>query len=214
MPLKCSIVRFWFPLFLVWLLVPISKTPVYSATGPCSADIEQISDSDGYPVGTDKVANLPEKVGCWTGWTHYVFEYRVKDTTAFNEALRLFSQIDATTLEVTLMDGPREQMFDPGEAVDWEVFVVRPEWRRPEAQEKRELLSIQDPGWLEVRVYLGSGGEVVRNTRVRMGNEFKTFTKTSELPPGNIQWDEVTIPSNLIVTDRRKTKNQSDSNRE
>ena len=110
----------------------------------------------GWPLGCEKVANLPGRLGYWEGppfgGGEYHFEFRCHDTTEFNRALETFAAIQvpptvrrSTTsrdsegvyrvpdqaLELVVHDGPEYSFWEVEETgekepVDWVFTVWKP----------------------------------------------------------------------------------------
>jgi len=155
----------------------------------------------GWPLGCEKVANLPSRLGWWEGRGDYHFLYRCQDTTEFNQALEIFSAIRAPRpLQLVVHDGPEHSFWlKPGgdndlerlggglqeeekTRVDWTFTVWNPaSWHR--LFSNPTLVFSDHPNFRQpvpapqIDVYIGGGVTIV--------------------------WKEVKVLPNLAVIDRR-----------
>jgi hypothetical protein len=141
----------------------------------------------GWPVGAERVANLSSRLGYWEGppfgGGEYHFLYRCKDTSEFNEAVKVFAEIRTPELELVVHDGPGHSYVFDDKQVDWTFTVWKPEnWHRLFSDPKGVFFSDQSnfrkpvpPPTIDV--YIGGGGSIV--------------------------WEEVEIPPNVRVVDKR-----------
>jgi hypothetical protein len=136
----------------------------------------------GWPTGALQLANLPTRVSYWVGppfgGGQYCLQYRSDDAAPFNEALQVFSRIVAPRLELIVLDGANEGGI--GGDVDWEFTVWVPanyyrfsEWGRT-APLREPYCALPAP-----TLTLYPGG------------------------PGHLRWEEVAVPSNVHVIDKR-----------
>jgi 5-hydroxyisourate hydrolase-like protein (transthyretin family) len=152
----------------------------------------QIEDR-GWPQGTLDLANHPSQIMWWVGppfgGGRYCFLYRSKDTEEFNHLLTVFAKIRAPALELVVHDGPEYSHWvqrhvgsmDNGQ-IDLSFTVWVPEnWHR--LYNKPGSLPISDePNFHKplapprIDLYIGQG---------------------------SIKWDEVNVPKNITVIDRR-----------
>ncbi|MHC4443638.1 MAG: MSCRAMM family protein [Planctomycetota bacterium] len=148
----------------------------------------------GWPKGAEEVANLSSRLGYWEGppfgGGQYTFLYRCKDTNEFNEALKVFAKIEESRLELVVHDGPEYNFWlkidkkTPKEdaRVDWTFLAWVPaNWNRLYNNPNNLFLS-DHPDFRKpvappkIDVYIGGG---------------------------TIKWDEVQVPSNVTVIDKR-----------
>ena len=159
----------------------------------------------GWPLGCERVANIPSRLGhsLGPGPGQYEFLYRCEDTAELNEALEIFSEIlvpksalrsatskdgEATDLELVVHDGPKHSTWlsrgtEGKTRVDWAFLVWNPAgWHR----------------WFNNP-----------KSRFRFGNS--NFRRP--VPPpricvyltedGPIVWQDVLVPPNVRVIDKR-----------
>lgn len=151
----------------------------------------------GWPAGSVEMANLPTRVGWWEGppfgGGEYHFLYRCENTDEFNEALKTFSVVRACELELVIHNGPEysfwlrendEELSKEENRVDWTFTVWVPEnWNRLFNSPRSYMLSSDHPNFRKppaaprVDVYTGGGGSIV--------------------------WEDVKVPENLVVIDKR-----------
>ena len=141
----------------------------------------------GWPVGAERVANLPSRLGYWEGppfgGGEYHFLYRCKETSEFNEAVKVFAEIRTPELELVVHDGPGQSHVFNKKQIDWALTLWIPEsWHRLFSDPKGVFFSDQSnfrkpvpPPTIDV--YIGGGGSIV--------------------------WEEVEIPPNVRVVDKR-----------
>ncbi|MCA9439775.1 MAG: hypothetical protein KC964_03140 [Candidatus Omnitrophica bacterium] len=192
---------------VVWaiFLIHQNSSKECQAVGPCLEHNESISDDDGFPKGTENVANHPTRVSCYGGRTHYIFEYRVKDTTEFNTILKSFGAIQSPTLEIVVNNGPKEQVFNEGR-VDFEFVIALPRWRDHEREKVMGEVAPQLEDCPRLRLYLSERGKKIsRKMNVWMDGGLRTFVKEFEIGPGAIDWSAVVVPGNVTVVDKRET---------
>ncbi len=146
--------------------------------------------SGAWPSGAGEVANLKERLGHWMempyGGGRCHLAYRVGKTGDFNRALKLFSRIQAPelVLEVHKKKGPT----GPLEAgrVDWILTLCDHEtWHRLHHAPRSRFLS-------------STGPDSIRSLPVPPP---KIDVFLDEKCP--IQWEEVEVPGNITVIDRR-----------
>ena len=147
----------------------------------------------GWPRGSIEMANLSTRISWWAGppfgtGSMYEFEYHAENTDQFNRALETFATIDANSLELIVRNGPKQIFFkdkeksNPENRIDWTFRVWDEEaWNRL-YNNPDSLFGSDSPNFRKpvapprVDVYIG-GGRVV--------------------------WEEVKVPENLIVIDKR-----------
>ncbi len=140
----------------------------------------------GWPLGAEKVANLACRVAWWEGPPYgggqHVFEYRSKDTAEFNDALKAFAAIRTPKLELIVQDGPHKSFMEQ-EQVDWTFIVWRPEswhslYNNPKSTFPRRGDNTGKPvPPPSLHAYVGGKGAIV--------------------------WEQVEVPPNVHVIDRR-----------
>jgi 5-hydroxyisourate hydrolase-like protein (transthyretin family) len=149
----------------------------------------------GWPASSVQVANLPSRLGYWEGppfgGGEYHFLYRCENTDEFNQALKTFAAIHAGNLELFVRNGPEysfwlkkneEELSKPENRVDWTFTVWIPDsWNRlynsPRSFLFSDHLNFKKPvAAPRVDVYIGGG---------------------------SIVWEDVKIPKNLVVIDKR-----------
>ncbi|MBM4041931.1 MAG: carboxypeptidase regulatory-like domain-containing protein, partial [Planctomycetes bacterium] len=133
-------------------------------------------ENPGWPLGAEKVANLPSRLGGWERDGEWHFLYRCKDNAEFSEALALFAAIRTPRLELYVHDGLGPARFGKkgkGElGADWTFTVWRPEsWHRlynnPERSYDFGNLNFRTPvAPPRIDVYLGGGAIVWQGGRV------------------------------------------------
>jgi len=195
-----------FVVFGVWPVPLFAMTSFSEGDEPVGGEMA--------PLGAAKVANSPGRLGCWEHGmmpvTHY--EFRSKDTAAFNEALKAFAAIqvpmslwrpslageggsfecdEAHRLTLVLHDGPE---YLP-------EFMLRGET----VKEKRQLdwrFSVSTPINWHLRFN--------QPTRSPLG-DWRYFHKPPPPPQidayigggGRIIWKDVQVPANIRVIDQR-----------
>jgi hypothetical protein len=138
------------------------------------------------PLGAEEMIRLPSCSGGWEGppfgGGQYWFEYTAVSVQEFNEALRMFAAIHRPKLDLVIHDGPR----DAGEeatlgGLEWQFTVWHPaSWHGLHSKPNAIQLFPRD-GYM------------------------------SPVPPPKVDvyvmetvdWDQVVIPPELTVTDRR-----------
>ena len=137
-------------------------------------------ENSGWPLGAEKVANLPSRLGYWVGppfgGGEWHFLYRCKDNAEFSEALALFAAIRTPQLELVIHDGLGPTRFGKkGEqelGADWTFTVWRPEnWHRlynnPESSFDCDSPNFRKPvAPPRIDVYLGGGSIVWQRGKV------------------------------------------------
>lgn len=137
-------------------------------------------ENSGWPLGAEKVANLPSRLGYWVGppfgGGEWHFLYRCKDNAEFSEALALFAAIRTPQLELVIHDGLGPTRFGKkGEqelGADWTFTVWRPDsWHRlfndPESVFDCDHPSFRKPAAPpRIDVYLGGGSIVWQRGKV------------------------------------------------
>jgi hypothetical protein len=177
----------------------------------------------GWPAGTEKLTDLPSRLGWWEGppfgGGEYHFLYRCKDTAQFNDVLKLFAEIQL----------PKASTSAQGESID------RPKDRMP------QLVVLDGPGQ---SFWLGRGpDEKADKEKSRLDWELITWLPSSwnnlynmpdslwssdqpnfrhPVPPpainvyitkgGPIVWEQVKVPPGIHVTDKRASAASSGSN--
>lgn len=149
----------------------------------------------GWAPGSVEMANLATRTGYWVGppfgGGEYHFLYRCESTDDFNQALKTFAAIGAGKLELVVRNGPEysfwlkeneEELSKPENRIDWTFTVWNPEsWNRL-YNNPRSFFSSDHPNFKKpvatprVDVYIGRG---------------------------SIVWEDVKIPKNLVVIDKR-----------
>ena len=87
----------------------------------------------GWPVGSVELANLPTRVSWWAGppfgtGSMYEFQYECESTDQFYEALKVFTRINASKLELVIRNGPKPDGSPGGnKQTDWTFTVWNPE---------------------------------------------------------------------------------------
>jgi len=153
----------------------------------------------GWPLGAEKVANLPSRLGAWEGppfgGGEWHFLYRSKDTAEFNEALALFAAIRTPRLELVIHDalGP-EPSHTPKSKVelgaDWTFTVWRPEnWHRlysnPESSYDCGNPNFRKPvAPPRIDVYLGGGAIVWLG--VKVPEKVRVIDRRAEAAPAKL----------------------------
>ncbi len=150
----------------------------------------------GLPEGSAAVANLKQRLGYWVGppfgGGEYHFEYRSENTQQFNAALAVFAQVDAGRLELVVHNGPYysfwlrdndEHLEQEGNRIDWSFTVWNAEnWKRLYNDPNSYFLA-DHPNYHKpvapprIDLYITRGG--------------------------SINWDDVKVPANVAVIDRR-----------
>lgn len=166
-------------------------------------------ENSGWPTGTEDVANLTSRVGHMegpSGGEHY-FAYRCNDAAGFNAALETFSaiRVPRTTRRSISLDG-RADIID-----DKPLLLVAHDYR--EDDEKRagwaflkERVDWTFAFWVAESFYRHFGGS--------LGRAFSDhpYYRQPVPPPridvyvggdGPIVWEEVRVPSNVRVIDKR-----------
>jgi len=151
----------------------------------------------GWPIGSVQIANLPSRLGYWEGppfgGGEYCFLYRCQDTNEFDQALKIFSSIQASELELIIHNGPEcsfwlrennEELSEEENRVDWTFTVWVPDnWNRLFNSPRSYTLSSDHPNFKKpvaapkIDLYIGGGGSVV--------------------------WEDVKVPKNVAVIDKR-----------
>ncbi len=151
----------------------------------------------GWPIGSVQVANLPGRLGYWEGppfgGGEYCFLYCCRNTNEFNQALKTFSVIRADGLELIVHNGPEysfwlrendEELSKEENRVDWTFTVWVPDnWNRLFNSPHSYMLSSDQPNFKKpvaaprTDLYIGGGGSIV--------------------------WEDVNVPKNVAVIDKR-----------
>ena len=150
----------------------------------------------GWPAGSLPVAQLPSMIGWYEGppfcGGQTRCHYQTTGTTEFNQALELFSQIQAPRLELFVYDGPTSNGIirtkprggdfqeETPIAYDWVFEIWAAEnWHSLHNRMADHLIDGQ-PGPVpapRLELYISEGG--------------------------GVRWEQVTVPPNVIVTDCR-----------
>jgi len=177
----------------------------------------------GWPAGTEKLTDLPSRLGWWEGppfgGGEYHFLYRCKDTAEFNDALKLFAEIQL----------PKASSSTQGESID------RPKDRMP------QLAVLDGPGhsfWLdhsrdekadkeksridwELITWLPSSWNHLYNMPDSVWSSDQPSFRQPVPPPainvyitkgGPIVWEQVKVPHGIRVTDKRAGASTGGSN--
>ena len=150
----------------------------------------------GWPTGSERVANLATRLGYWEGppfgGGQYHFLYRCEKTAQFNRALEVFSEIRAPMLKLIVEDGPGRSFWldaehrdrpDGDARTDWAFEVCKPAtwhllYNNPNSVFAPDSDNFRKPVPAPtIKVYIGGGGPIV--------------------------WEDVRIPDNIEVIDKR-----------
>ncbi|MCX7044457.1 MAG: carboxypeptidase-like regulatory domain-containing protein [Candidatus Sumerlaeota bacterium] len=177
----------------------------------------------GWPAGSEKVANLPGRLGHWEGppfgggESH--FEYRCKDTAEFNEALKVFAAIQAPgsmlgpanskeggqtksdegrRLTLVVNDGPKYSTF------------IRDKEDKVEKNNKENKKARMD--WSFTVWIPASWHHLYNNPKSVWGSSQPNFRQPVPPPQidvyiggeGMIVWKDVVVPPNVRVIDKRE----------
>ncbi|MHC4323370.1 MAG: hypothetical protein ACYSUX_03760 [Planctomycetota bacterium] len=147
----------------------------------------------GWPSGCVETANLTTRFGWWEGppfgGGEYHFLYRCDNTDQFNQALEKFAAIDAKRLELVVHNGPKKDFMVDGR-VDWTFLAWVPKnwdslnnmsrnFYRPVDSDSKKPVPMAKKIMPALRIDVYLGGE------------------------NPIAWEDVKIPENLVVIDRR-----------
>jgi len=153
-------------------------------------------ENSGWPLGAEKVANLPSRLGYWEGppegGGEWHFLYRCKDNAEFSEALALFAAIRTPLLELYVHDGLGPNQIGrakggEGLGADWTFTVWHPEsWHRlynnPERSYDFGNLNFRKPvAPPRIDVYLGGGAIVWQG--VRVPEKIRVIDRRAEAAP-------------------------------
>ena len=149
----------------------------------------------GWPVGSLKLANLDSRLGYWEGppfgGGEYNFIYRCKDANEFNEALKIFNDINAPFLELYVHNGPEysfwlkdinEILEKEDHRIDWTFTVWIAENWNSLYNNPGSFFDSENPNFRKpvaasrIDVYLGGG---------------------------SIDWKDVKVPQNILVINKR-----------
>jgi len=149
----------------------------------------------GWLVGSVQVANLESRLGYWEGppfgGGEYHFLYRCENTDDFNQALRIFAAIRARKLELVVRNGPEysfwlkrddEELSKAENRVDWVFTVWVPQNWDSLYNDHMSFFLSDHPNFRKpvaaprIDLYIGEGAVV---------------------------WEDVNIPKNLTVIDKR-----------
>ncbi len=148
-----------------------------------------------WSAGSLKIANLPSRLGYREGppfgGGEYQFLYRCSNTEEFNQVLRVFAAIQTPKLELVVHNGPEhsfwlkqegKELSSPENRVDWTFTVWNPE----------------------------SWDHLFNNPKSLFGSDNPNFRKPVAAPRidvyiggGSIVWEDVKIPENIVVIDKR-----------
>lgn len=180
------------------LLIILCVVFLFTESGACLITGEhgnRLIEDHGWPAGSVAVANLSSRLGYWEGppfgGGEYQFLYRCQNMDDFNKALKIFAAIRAPKLELVVHNGPEYNFWlkkDEGELsklenrVDWTFTVWIPEsWNRL-FNNPKSLFESDHPNFRKhvaaprIDVYIGGG---------------------------SIVWEDVKVPGNLVVIDKR-----------
>ncbi|NQT82545.1 carboxypeptidase regulatory-like domain-containing protein [bacterium] len=171
----------------------------------------------GWPLGCEKVANLPSRLGYWEGppfgGGEYHFLYRCKDTGEFNEALKTFAVIRVPKLarrSATSKDG--EVTYRPES--DGLPVVVHdgPEYStwfggRGDKREEKERVDWTFTVWKPANWH-----RQFNNPKSVFSSDHPNFRQPVPPPQidvyigggGSIVWKKVKVPPNVRVIDKRE----------
>jgi len=163
----------------------------------------------GWPTGTEGVANLTSRLGLMEGPSggEYYFAYRCNDTAEFNAALEKFSAIRAprtTRLSISL-DG-RADIID-----DKPLLLVAHDYRQDTEKQTGWTFLKERVDWT-FAVWVAESFH--RHFNGRFGRAFSgnSYYRQPVPPPridvyvggeGPIDWEEVNVPPNVRVIDKR-----------
>jgi hypothetical protein len=163
-----------------------------------------VSDFKGYLSGTQRLVNLTSRVGRYTLPGGEVFEYRVGDTAEFNKALKAFSLIHTATHDLILYDGPKRGFIGPYQTIDWTLSVCSARDHFPAVVAASRRRGIEHHHFAEICLYLSPQIETeTREWRDPRNRRWEDITMPFTVGPGHITWDEVEVPANVRVIDKR-----------
>jgi protocatechuate 3,4-dioxygenase beta subunit len=149
--------------------------------------------NSAWPRGTTEVANQPNRVRYWEGppfgGGEYNFEFCCQNTNQFNQALKALSAIEADRLELVVHNGPLKSVFgevnreSPDDLIDFTFTVWDPKQWNWHFNRPNSVFFSDNPRFGKpvapprMDVYISDGGPIV--------------------------WEEVQIPENLTVINKR-----------
>ncbi|NIS50909.1 MAG: hypothetical protein GWN67_26850 [Phycisphaerae bacterium] len=175
----------------VFCLALVPPTPCVARITVMSGD--QPVHNSAWPEGSAEVANQPNRVRYWEGppfgGGEHHFEFRCKNTDQFNQALKALSAIEADRVELVVHNGPQKSVFgednreSSANVIDFTFMVWDPkQWNwhfnKPSSvffSDNPRFGKPVDPPRMDV--YINDGGSII--------------------------WEEVRIPENLTVIDKR-----------
>lgn len=193
-------IRFSIKVIIVLVMVGVMAIPVFASimvihgNDPIDDPIPIRKDTLEWPLGTIEVADLSSRLAYLMGPPYgsgqYIFLYRCQNTGSFNEALKIFANIRALSLNLIIRDGPefsphlkRNGQSEESARIDWKFTVWNPEsWHRLHNNPK--IISIGD--------------------NPNIGKPVPPPTIHVYVGGGSIVWEEVRIPENIIVIDERE----------
>ncbi len=187
-------IRFpWLPCLLAATLLLALDCPLASALIIGGTGNDPVRDS-GWPRGALDVANLKTRIAWWEGppfgGGEWHFEYR-GSTANFQAAVESFSEVLAPRLELVVHDGKHKSLWiktndkQADASVDWEFTVWVP------------------ANW----------NHLYNNPRSYFASDQPNFRQPVAAPRldvyvgGQVAWDAVRVPSNVVVIDRRLEAN-------
>jgi hypothetical protein len=145
----------------------------------------QISYRDLFSGPVIELVDLPTRIYWSVGQVFsldHTFFYRCSDTEQFNEALQIFASIAAPKLELVIHHGPRYDFAPNKTRVDWTFTIWNQKGLDDLFKKNEEITKIFEPHY----------GSILPAPRIDL-----------YIGDGAIVWEEVKVPENISVMDKR-----------